>query len=77
GRGRLLAAEPYHDFDVEVPDFTAFEPLARKLDAHFFTLDVAMLEDGGWAVMEANDGGVSGLPPSLDPRTLFKALLDC
>jgi hypothetical protein len=77
GRGRLLAAEPYHDFDVEVPDFTAFEPLARKLDARFFTLDVAMLEDGGWAVVEANDGGVSGLPPSLDPRTLFKALLDC
>lgn len=75
GRGHLLAAEPYHDFDVEVPDFTAFEPLARKLDARFITLDVAMLEDGGWAVVEVNDGGVSGLPPSLDPRSLFKALL--
>jgi hypothetical protein len=75
GRGRLLAAEPYHDFDVEVPDFTAFEPLGRRIDARFFTLDVAMLEDGGWAVVEVNDGGVSGLPPSLDPRELFAALL--
>ncbi|NMO14352.1 ATP-grasp domain-containing protein [Pyxidicoccus fallax] len=75
GRGRLLAAEPYHDFDVEVPDFSAFEPLARRIDSPFFTLDVAMLEDGGWAVVEVNDGGVSGLPPSLDPRELFAALL--
>ncbi|MCE9668011.1 ATP-grasp domain-containing protein [Myxococcus stipitatus] len=75
GRGRLLAAEPYHEFDVEVPDFTAFEPLGRRVDSPFFTLDVAMLEDGGWAVVEVNDGGVSGLPPGLDPRLLFEALL--
>ncbi|MFP2904770.1 ATP-grasp domain-containing protein [Pyxidicoccus sp. 3LFB2] len=75
GRGRLLAAEPYHDFDVEVPDFTAFEALGQRLDARFFTMDVAMLEDGGWAVVEVNDGGVSGLPASLDPRELFSALL--
>ncbi|MFP2926938.1 ATP-grasp domain-containing protein [Pyxidicoccus sp. 3LG] len=75
GDGRLLAGEPYHEFDVEVPDFTAFEPLARRIDARFFTMDVAMLEDGGWAVVEVNDGGVSGLPPGLDPRELFAALL--
>jgi hypothetical protein len=75
GRGRLLAAEPYHDFDVEVPDFSAFEALGRRIDSGFFTLDVAMLEDGGWAVVEVNDGGVSGLPPGLDPRELFAALL--
>ena len=75
GHARLLAAEPYHDFDVEVPDFSAFEALGRRIDSGFFTLDVAMLEDGGWAVVEVNDGGVSGLPPSLDPRDLFAALL--
>lgn len=75
GRGRLIAAEPYHEFDVEVPDFTAFEPLGRRIPSPFFTLDVAMLEDGGWAVVEVNDGGVSGLPPGLDPRELFAALL--
>ncbi|WP_257457987.1 ATP-grasp domain-containing protein [Archangium lipolyticum] len=76
GRGRLLAAESYDDFDVEVPDFSAFERLARKIDARFFTLDVAMLEDGRWVVVEVNDGGVSGLPASIDPRELFAALLD-
>ncbi|WNG48991.1 hypothetical protein F0U60_36385 [Archangium minus] len=75
GRGRLLAAESSHDFDVDVPDFSAFEALARRIDARFFTLDVAMLEDGRWAVVEVNDGGVSGLPASIDPRELFAALL--
>lgn len=53
----------------------AFERLARKLEARFFTLDVAMLEDGRWVVVEVNDGGVSGLPASIDPRELFAALL--
>ncbi|WP_240358390.1 ATP-grasp domain-containing protein [Myxococcus vastator] len=58
-----------------MPDFTGFEPLARRIGSPFLTLDVAMLQDGGWAVVEVNDGGVSGLPPGLDPRTLFEALL--
>ena len=30
---------------------------------------------GRWAVVEVNDGGVSGLPASIDPRELFAALL--
>jgi hypothetical protein len=38
-------------------------------------MDVAMLEDGRWVVVEVNDGGVSGLPASIDPRELFAALL--
>ncbi|WP_233261889.1 ATP-grasp domain-containing protein [Vitiosangium sp. GDMCC 1.1324] len=75
GSGRLLAAESTHDFDVDVPDFSAFERLARRIDARFFTMDVAMLESGQWAVVEVNDGGVSGLPASMDPRDLFAALL--
>jgi hypothetical protein len=75
GKGRLIAAEPYHEFDVEVPDFTAFEALAKRIDSPFFTLDLAMMENGDWAVVEVNDGGVSGLPPGLDPRDLFAALL--
>ncbi len=73
----MLAAEPYQESDVEVPDFSAFEPLGRRVPSPFLTLDVAMLEDGGWAVVEVNDGGVSGLPPGLDPRGLFAALLEC
>ncbi len=57
-----------------MPDFSDFERLARRIDARFFTMDVAMLESGQWAVVELNDGGVSGLPASIDPRDLFAAL---
>lgn len=75
GSGKLLAAESSHDFEVDVPDFSDFERLARKIEARFFAMDVAMLENGQWAVVELNDGGVSGLPASIDPRDLFAALL--
>lgn len=74
-QGRLVAAEPYFDADeLEVPDCTAFERLARRIDSPFFTMDLALLESGDFAVVELNDGGVSSLPASLDPRELFSAL---
>jgi hypothetical protein len=70
----LLAAESYFDFDVEVPDFSAFSRLARRIDTPFFTMDVGQLRTGDFAVIEVNDGGVSMLPASLDPRELFANL---
>ncbi len=70
----LLAAEPYFDFDLEVPDFSAFSRLAARFSSPFFTMDVAQLRSGDWAVVEVNDGGVSALPASLDPRQLFRRL---
>jgi len=73
-RGQLVAAESYFDFDVDVPDFIAFEGLAARIPSPFFVMDVAALRDGGWVVVETNDGGTSGLPESLDPRALFAAL---
>ena len=73
-RQRLIAAESYWDFDVEVPDFSAFEPLAARIRSPFFVMDVAQLAGGGWCVIELNDGGVATLPASLDPRDLFGAL---
>jgi ATP-grasp domain-containing protein len=47
-----------------------------RIPARFFPMDVAMLESGQWAVVEVNDGGVSGLPASIEPRALFAASLD-
>jgi hypothetical protein len=75
-RGALVAAESYYDFDVEVPDFSAFEALAARIGSPFFSMDVARLSDGGWVVIETNDGGTSGLPESLDPRELLAAVAE-
>ena len=74
GKQRLLCAAPYFDADLETPDFTAFERLAQRIDSPFFAMDLAQLESGDWAVIELNDGGVSMLPASLDPRELFNTL---
>lgn len=67
-RGRLVAAAPYHDVELETPDFGAFEGLLRHVPSPFFTADVAQLTGGGWAVVELGDGGVSTFPAQLDPR---------
>ncbi|MCA9714051.1 MAG: ATP-grasp domain-containing protein, partial [Myxococcales bacterium] len=37
--------------------------------------DIALLERGGWVVVELNDGGISGLPEQLDPHELYRALV--
>ena len=67
----LVAHAPYHDFDAEPPPLTHFGFLA-SLDSPFFTADVARLESGEWRVVELNDGGVSTLPPLMDPRELYR-----
>jgi hypothetical protein len=68
-RHKLVCAASYFDFD-----FTPFEQLARRIGSPFFSMDLAELESGDFAVVELNDGGVSMLPASLDPRELFTAL---
>lgn len=73
-RGVLIAAAPYFDADEETPDFRVYEKLARRIDSPFFVMDVAQLEDGRFVIVELNDGGVSMLPASLDPRELINGL---
>jgi hypothetical protein len=50
------------------------DPLAARVDSRFLVMDVARMSDGGWVVIETNDGGTSTLPESLDPRELFAAV---
>lgn len=73
-RGKLVAAAPYFDADEDTPDFRVYEKLARRIASPFFVMDVAQLEDGRFIIVELNDGGVSMLPASQDPRELFAAL---
>lgn len=48
--------------------------IAKRFKSTFMTIDVALLEDGSWKVVEVGDGGVSGLPMGLDPERFFSAL---
>ena len=61
------------------PGYTAMLPrsLAEKyaaLPSPFYTVDYAEIEDGSWTVIEAGDGGVSGLSEGQDQGAFFRAV---
>ena len=73
--GRPIASEIYDDVDVPRTDLSVFRSLGRRIDSSFFTADVATLDSGQWVVVEVGDGGVSTLPPLMDPREFYRALM--
>jgi hypothetical protein len=55
-------------FDSEVP-LEAFRSIVAKIPSRFFTMDVAIKDDGSWTIVELGDGQVAGLPsPDLAPQ---------
>jgi hypothetical protein len=73
-RGNLVACAPYHDVAVDVPVPRRFRGMGGIVDSPFFTVDVARTIEDDWVVLEVGDGGVSTLPPTMDPRTLYRAI---
>ncbi len=73
-RGRLVASAPYHDVDADDPPRARFAGLGRAIASPFFTVDVARTIAGDWIVLEVGDGGVSTVPPAMDPRALYRAI---
>lgn len=71
--GELVLHAPYHDADVPPLDARPMRTIGDRIDSPFFTADIARLPNGGWMVVEVNDGGVSTLPPEIDPRDLYDA----
>lgn len=61
---------------AEVPmDFLHEAADLIKDEVNFFAIDVAEKQEGGWTVVEVNDGQMSGLSEN-DPDTLYTALRD-
>ncbi|WP_329143225.1 MULTISPECIES: GNAT family N-acetyltransferase [unclassified Streptomyces] len=58
-----------------VPDLTSVAPAVRACGPRFVTTDLARRTDGVWRVVEVGDGQVSALPPGVDHRPLFEALV--
>ncbi|MEV6563801.1 GNAT family N-acetyltransferase [Streptomyces kronopolitis] len=58
-----------------VPELTSVAPAVRALGARFVTTDLARRTDGVWRVREVGDGQVAALPPGVDHRPLFEALV--
>jgi hypothetical protein len=75
--GELLLAHPYWG-DLATPP--ALPPsdwmhhLASRVQSRFFTMDVALREDGRWTVIELGDGQVAGLPAPGLAKRLYEQL---
>ncbi|MEK7954046.1 ATP-grasp domain-containing protein [Luteolibacter soli] len=51
-----------------------WKEIATRFRSSFLTIDVALLEDGSWRIVETGDGQVSGLPVGLDPTRFYASL---
>lgn len=49
----------------------------RYLNSPYYTVDFAELSDGTWKIIEAGDGGVSGLSDNQNYEHYFRALYQC
>jgi len=73
-RRQLLVAAPYDREGGNETDFSRFGEIAQSFRSEFITIDVAKAEDGSWLIIEVGDGGVSLLPPLIDPTMFYRAL---
>lgn len=75
-QGALVAAAPYHDVRGELPDLDAFRDVGQRFSSALFSVDVARLNDGGWIIIELNDGSVIQLPEQMDIEGLYQKISD-
>ena len=64
------------------PDYAPSVPLElvekyQYLASPYYTVDFAELENKEWKVLEAGDGGVSGIPENEDIEAYYRALYCC
>ncbi len=75
--GELVLSHKYWaeltSFEAELP-LDWMKSLVRQIDSSFFTMDVAMREDGTWVVIELGDGQVAGLPSQELAHDFYRAL---
>ncbi|HAA16112.1 MAG TPA: hypothetical protein DCE41_32160 [Cytophagales bacterium] len=74
---QVLQVYPYWDegaYGDTLPEMNEFTSLAQNIDSHFFTMDVAKKNAGGWMVMELGDGQVAGLPDLADRKAFYERL---
>ena len=72
-QGDLLIA-PSRSSPGPLDEIDRWTTIARRFRSPFMTVDVALLEDGSWRIVETGDGQVSGLPTGLDPERFYASL---
>ncbi len=75
--GQLLLSHPYWDdlgTPPEPPPSDWMRELASRVRSRFFSMDVALREDGRWTVIELGDGQVAGLPAPTLAKRMYEEL---
>ena len=76
--GQHLQTIPYWEqgeYGQELPPLDLLQPVARRIQSRFFTMDVARQANGNWSIIELGDGQVAGLPERTAVPALYQALL--
>lgn len=68
--GHLLGCYDYWEegeYSVsEHPSLDTFKDIAKNIESHFFSMDIAKTKNGEWIIIELGDGQVAGLPDKVD-----------
>ena len=72
--GTLLAATPAQLGHGPLENLAEWEVIAHRFQSCFISMDIARQNDGSWLIVEVGDGGVSGLPDSIEPGVFYEAI---
>lgn len=75
--GQIVLSHPYWGDLAAPPDLPPLDwmrAIAARVRSRFFTMDVALREDGRWMVIELGDGQVTGLPDATLAPEFYRAL---
>ncbi len=74
---KLLAITDYWEegeYNSGKPDTAVFEEIAKGIESHFFSMDIARQTNGEFIIIELGDGQVAGLPDKLDRAVFYRSL---
>ena len=75
-QGELLTAAPSMPGSDPLEHRTTWEVVARRFQNPFLSIDVAREQSGAWLIIEIGDGGVTGLPMSIEAEDFYRALAE-
>jgi hypothetical protein len=75
-RGKMILSSGYHELEGKEEDFSKFAGLGERIGSDFFVADVARTQAGELILIEINDGGTAGLPPSVHPIEFYSAVAE-
>jgi hypothetical protein len=72
----MILSAAYNDIEGTEADFSKFACLGQRIASNYFVADVARTQSGELILIEVNDGGTSGIPPTLHPIEFYSVVAE-